>query len=571
MKQANEIKIAIIGAGPSGLFMYKKLVETGSKKISIHIYEKKEEAGAGMPYSIDGANDEHITNVSDNEIPLLINSVEEWMAEYNKKVQRKFDVDPKEFHEYKVFPRLLFGNYLSDQFKLIHAGAALKNMKTFLHTHCEVTDVSLNKNGVTIHTANEMEIFDIAIIAIGHNWLVKEEKYIPGYFNSPYPPSKLQLHVNYPVAIRGSSLTAFDAVRTLSRQNGYFTEGDSGMLHYTLNKESENFKLVMHSLDGLLPAIRIHLDDSQLAKDNVITEEEIIANKDLNDGFVSLDHLFRLNFIQPIMEKDPALYALIKDLSPEEFVQKIMDLRERMDPFVLFKAEYAEAERSIRQQHPIFWKEMLASLSFALNYPAKHLSAEDMMRLNEWLKPLISIVIAFVPQSTARELIALYDAGVLSMISVDRYSKVIPHKEGGVIYEYTGEDGEIRKDFYRMFIDCIGQPALSIDDFPFKGLVNQNALAPATLKFRERKNAEKLLEDRRKDIEEINGEYYLQVAGIKINDSFQVVDGNDASNQKLYIMATPYIGGYNPDYSGLDFCNEASGRIKNAILKSYPL
>jgi hypothetical protein len=26
-------------------------------------------------------------------------------------------------------------------------------------------------------------------------------------------------------------------------------------------------------------------------------------------------------------------------------------------------------------------------------------------------------------------------------------------------------------------------------------------------------------------------------------------------------MAVPYIGGYNPDYSGLDFCEEASEKI----------
>jgi hypothetical protein len=33
------------------------------------------------------------------------------------------------------------------------------------------------------------------------------------------------------------------------------------------------------------------------------------------------------------------------------------------------------------------------------------------------------------------------------------------------------------------------------------------------------------------------------------------------------MMAVPYIGGFNPDYSGLDFCEAASEVIIKSILK----
>ncbi|MDO7744991.1 MAG: hypothetical protein MUP99_14505, partial [Pedobacter sp.] len=59
----------------------------------------------------------------------------------------------------------------------------------------------------------------------------------------------------------------------------------------------------------------------------------------------------------------------------------------------------------------------------------------------------------------------------------------------------------------------------------------------------------------------------LRVPGITINDSFQAIDDYDALNERIYIMAVPYIGGYNPDYSGLDFCEAASA----AIIKSIEL
>ena len=62
------------------------------------------------------------------------------------------------------------------------------------------------------------------------------------------------------------------------------------------------------------------------------------------------------------------------------------------------------------------------------------------------------------------------------------------------------------------------------------------------------------------------GAYYLSVSGIAINDSFQVLDQYGAYSERIYIMAVPCIGGLNPDYSGLDFCEEAAKRIVKSLL-----
>ncbi|MFD2144096.1 hypothetical protein [Mucilaginibacter antarcticus] len=64
------------------------------------------------------------------------------------------------------------------------------------------------------------------------------------------------------------------------------------------------------------------------------------------------------------------------------------------------------------------------------------------------------------------------------------------------------------------------------------------------------------------------GNYYLRVPGIAINDSYQPVDKYGAFNERLYIMAVPYIGGFNPDYSGLDFCEAASKAIIKSLNKA---
>lgn len=569
-QEQSKKKLAIIGGGPAGLFIYKRLVESGNTDWDVHIYEKGDRLGAGMPYSTEGANDEHVTNVSDNELPHLVTSMEEWIETAPQDLQQRFQIHAGNFNEYKVVPRLLFGCYLSAQFSLLQAQAAAQGLVTKVFLHCTVTDLSPlpEKEKLAVLTPTGRQLYDAAVVCTGHNWPQKHEGKIPNYFDSPYPPAKLRKKWNQPVAIRGSSLTAFDALRTLSREAGQYERRDDGRLAYTLHPDCSGFRLVMHSLHGLLPAIRIHLDNANLSRDAGLSEEELRQNKEANEGFVSLDYLFERNFKEPFREKDPQFYEKIKDMRLEAFVDAMMDLRERLDPFTLFKAEYAEAAKSIRRQQPVHWKELLSVLSYTMNYPAKHLSAEDMLRLKKVLMPLISIVIAFVPQSSAQELIALHEAGVLDLVPVDRDSDVIPQEKGGALYRYTSEDGQVQEVYYPLFVDCIGQPQLSYEQVPFPALRNTGAISPARLRFRNAEKAAQLKEEGHAAIEQDSaGNYYLPVPGITINDQFQVLDQYGAYNPRLYMMAVPYIGGLNPDYSGLDFCEAASERIVAAILQ----
>jgi hypothetical protein len=243
-------------------------------------------------------------------------------------------------------------------------------------------------------------------------------------------------------------------------------------------------------------------------------------------------------------------------------VDDMMELRERLDPFQLMRAEYAEAEKSIKRKESVYWKEMLGVLSFAMNYPAKHLSAEDMQRLQKALLPLISIVIAYIPQSSTEELLALHDAGLLDIIPVGEDSKVEGQPGGGAIYHYDGQ-----AVFFNTYLDCVGQPHLTYKDFPFRSLLSSKAVSPARLKFRSAKAAVKAIRDGKEVDQDANGDYHLHVSGITINDNFQLIDQYGAYNERIYIMAVPYIGGYNPDYSGLDFCEEASAAIIKSIVK----
>ena len=564
-------RIGIIGGGPAALFMFKRLMEANNSNLVITIFERKDQLGAGMPYSHEGAGNEHLTNVSDNEIPELVTSIKEWLHHASPKVLKPFDMYPDKFNEYKVVPRLLFGQYLADQFKLLIKKAEKAGIQTHILYNTTILDIEDDPatKEVKVYSENGDPLsFDAVIICTGHNWPKKYEGKVPNWFDSPYPPSKIAQQINYPVAIKGSSLTAIDAVRTLARANGTFEQTADGTTTYQLNKDSEGFGLVMHSIGGLLPGIRFHLDDSQLAHGSMLTEDEVWKIKEANDGFIPLDYLFERNFKQPLQTEQPEFYEQVKDMKLEAFVDHVMELRERLDAFTLFKAEYAEAEKSIRRHQSVYWKEMLSALSYALNYPAKHLSAEDMLRHKKVLMPLISIIIAMVPQSSCRDLIALYDAGLLDLIAVDRNSSAEPSGEG-CLYTYTDEAGKEHQTRYRMFIDAIGQPPFRYEEFPFIGLRSGGTVSPAYLSFRSAEAGAKELENGNKDVgQDSQGNFHLNVPGININDHFQVLDKYGFNNDRIYIMAVPYIAGLNPDYSGLDFCEAASERIVKVLMNS---
>jgi len=571
-KQIEKLDIAILGGGPSGLFMFKRLVESCATHAVITIFEKEGCLGCGMPYSHNGAADEHITNVSGNEIPELVTPVADWIRTVSGDTLNKYHIDPSRFNEYKVLPRLLFGQYLNAQFKLLQKMAREKEIQTEILYNSPVEDVvDQPRDGkVQVISCGKAHTFDRVVICTGHLWPENHEGLVPGWFDSPYPPAKIAFKANHAIAVRGSSLTAIDAIRTLARHNGSFRRHEKGDLEFIANEDSPDFSVVMHSRNGLLPAVRFHLEDTHLGKDTLLSPEQIKTNREQNDGFLELDYVFEQNFKEAIRKQDPDFYERIRDLGMEEFVGLVMELREKIDPFELLKAEYREAEKSMKRRESVYWKEMLAVLSFTMNYPAKYFSAEDMIRLRQVLMPLISVVIAFVPQSSAETMLALHAAGRLRMVAVGDESEVIPGEKGGAVYRYTDESGTLQEKHYQTFVDCIGQPHLAYEDIPYKSLTVNQTFSKARLRFRDQQQAKAMMDAGHVQVAlQPDGKYYLEVPGIAINDFFQALDAYNAVNERIYVMAVPFIGGFNPDYSGLDFCEAASARIVGRLLNTH--
>lgn len=568
MNKLNSGTIAIVGGGPASLMLLKNIVESKARPKTIFIFEKNDRLGVGMPYGKFGSGKEHVANISANELPAFKISFEEYLLNNHTGKFPDFSVDGT-CNPYQVIPRLLLGDYLEYQFKYYIDVASNMGMEIIARTETCVNDIMKSERGPGFNLlVNEDEKFsaDRVMLCTGHHWPRKNEAVQPGWYDSPYPPSKFTSSSNFPIAIRGTSLTAVDALRTQSRLNGTYEHRSDGTLGYKLKKGSENFRIDLFSTGGFLPALRFHSEEDSYSNDWVMSLQEIYEYKNAHSGFVDLDHVFNINFKLPLQKKDPEFYSEIKDLGIEAFVQKMMSIRKELDSFKLFKAEYAEAEKSIKRRQSISWKEVLSAFSYSMNYPAKHFSAEDMLRLQKTLLPLISIIIASLPQSSYREIIALYDAGIIDLIQVDKKSYVEPHQDTGGIYNYISVDNKKEERHYQLFIDAIGQRPLELSDLPFESLKSDKLVSTAFVKFRNQEYASELLEKEEDKIyHDSDRNYYLQVHRLEINDYFQSLTSYGEIVENLFIMAVPFIGGLNPDYSGLDFCDTAGERILERI------
>ena len=203
-------------------------------------------------------------------------------------------------------PRLLFGYYLTAKFYLLQQIASDLSIKTIVRCNSNVLDNQYDAEStvVLVYTATEHFKFQDAAICIRHSWPSRFERKYKGYFDSPHPPTKLKIEINHTIVIKGASLTAIDAMRTLARQNGSFHADEQGNLNYSLKEQSPNFKIVMHSRGGLLSAVRFHLEDTHLSDNALLCANEIDIHKRENNGLISLDYLFQKDFRDVFLSKD---------------------------------------------------------------------------------------------------------------------------------------------------------------------------------------------------------------------------------------------------------------------------
>ncbi|WP_157504171.1 FAD/NAD(P)-binding protein [Flavobacterium profundi] len=561
--------IAIIGSGATSIYLLKHLLDKMSvlkkEMYSISIFEKNTILGMGMPYNPITTDLYNLSNISSEELPDLEVTFEDWLKKQSVTFLKKMEIEKDKISKSEVYNRLALGQYLQSQYQSI-----IQNIKDFgiqciEYPNTEIIDITYNNTTkfVSLHSTTQLYEFDKVIIATGHQW-EDDDQEKNGFYASPWPihkilPQQGTFH-NFTIGTLGASLSAFDVVSSLSRRHGKFVTDSKGNYTYQPYKGTDNFKMVMHAAHGWLPHLQYE-QEKPIREIYRHFDRKALYNALDEDGFLTLSSYFT-NFCVPALSKafqKDNLTQLSKkitnvDYTFKDFVTDMADKHEYDNPFEGMREEMKQASVSITKNKPIHWKEVIDDLMYALNFHAELLPAEDHIFFRKEIMPFLMNVIAAMPLPSAKILLALYDANKIEI--VPGYVNILENKDFTTI-EVTHKDTQTIH-LYQMFINCSGQRAISVDDYPFPTLVKEGYITPPQIPFKKDASAMELTsEEKEKIIKKGNTSLY-ELPGITINSSYCLVNANGDTIEAIQDISFAHSSGLRPYSYGLQACSATS-------------
>lgn len=575
--------LAIVGSGASAIYLLHHIAssigELSGVLKSITIFERTSLAGYGMPYHPETTDIYNMSNISSEEIPALPESFVDWLGRTDGGLLRAWNIDPAEVSPSEVYGRLPLGAYLHAQYQTLVGRIAAAGVPVRETTASNVVDIVPDEEGsrYRIETSKgERATFDSVVIATGHTWS-EEDDPLHGYYGSPWPISKILpqdgTHDCVTVGTLGASLSAFDVVSSLAHRHGEFRR-EGKRLTYHPSPGTEGFALVMHSLDGSLP----HLQFDQVEPLRVIyrhvDREGMLALRDAK-GFLRLSTYFdavcRPALIDAFTKDDQKLIAR-KLSSPtftlEDFVELMSERHDYDDAFAGMREEMKVARRSVENHQPIHWMEAIDDLLYTLNFHAELLPAEDHLVLKSVVMPFVMSVIAAMPLPSANMLLALREAGKLEIVAGRATVESAP-REGDVTVVKVEDGDTTREVSYGLFIDCSGQRALELDQYPFPSLVQTKKVRKARAPFLSDARYRELQEegDNPHLFEDSTGRF-LHTGGVDIDAAYRLIGASGDADPALYDLAFPHTSGVRPYSYGLQACNATAEIVVGAWLEA---
>jgi hypothetical protein len=572
MKQSEQ-SLAIIGSGPSCIYLLKQLLENldaGRGLFSgVVVFEKQKRLGMGMPYSPETTDRYNMSNISSEELPELMRAFADWLRDQDASRLGEWGIEPGQVREDEVYPRLALGAYFEAQFAELAEALESRGLPVYTHAPCKIVDVRDEKDGITLLEDSGREFrFGRVVIASGHCWPEDDEPE-RGYYASPWPIRKLlpvqEELFNFTIGTLGASLSAFDVLASLAQRHGTFS-GEGRDLAYHLHPEAEGFRVVMHSEDGLLPHLQFGQEEPLRKIHRHVSEKELLALRDAS-GFLRLDTYFD-RVCRPVLidafEKngkcDLAEFLRAPKVGFVEFAERMTETHDYTDAFEGMRHELKEAEASHEQNQPIHWKEKLDDLMYTLNYHAHLLPAEDHLTLQGQVLPFVMNVIAALPLSSAYALLALHNAGCLHLKPGRAKMEDAAPGEKTTKVTVTDPDDENRKDEceYRLFINCAGQKPLEMDEFPFASLRDAGRIRAARAPFQEPKAQKDVPEHKQEKLFREDDRWFYENGGIDVSTGYAVIGQDGRTSRRIYDIAFPHIAGERPYSYGLQACNDTA-------------
>tara|TARA_R100000027_G_C2247896_1_gene93677 strand:- start:598 stop:2412 length:1815 start_codon:yes stop_codon:yes gene_type:complete len=572
--------LGIIGSGPTAVFLLKHIADNleplKHSVDSITVIERSSRLGCGMPYNPETTDTYSLSNISSEEIPELPQSLYHWLHSQEDTTLATWGIQRSGINRSEIYPRLALGAYFQEQYQILRNRLIGGGLKFFDKPEREVIDIEdlPESDGVGVHLRNNSSLtFDSVIISTGHSWAT-EEKDEGNLFRSPWPISKLipkagEYH-NHTIGTLGASLSAFDVVASLAHRHGRFqTKGNR--LVYLPHPGTDGFKVAMHSKSGWLPHLQFEQTEPMREIYRHIDRDGLLQLIDKN-GFLTLstyfDRVCRPALVDALRRnglEDLADSVQRPDCRIEEFIEIMSEDHQYLDAFDGMREELVEAENLMREEKPLYWKEVIDDLIYTLNFHAELLPAEDHLFLNREILPFLLNIVAATPLPTGKLLLALHDAGKLELVAGKVSIAETPSRNGTILVTVGEEDGNKRSIEYAMFVDCSGQSKVEIEDFPFQTLVKQGAVRPARARILKMDDSVSGLADTGQDrILHEDGTVQLQTGGIDIDAAYRLIPKDGTPTSRIYDIAFPHALGVRPYSYGLQACDATAAILVNS-------
>ena len=544
-------RIAVIGAGPTGLYTLKGLVAS-KLPLSITIFEAEAEPGKGTPYHPDINDPAMLSNIPSIEFPPLTETLVEWLQRQDDQDLVRFGIARDAIDEREFYPRVVLGEYMRTQFLRIVAIARENGHHVDVLERHKVIDIALQPDDIRLKVidckgSHFDAIFDHVVMATGHNWPENTE-IAPGYFVSPWPAPALGHIGAARVGILGTSLSAIDALMTVATAQGTFCFDANGDLQYQPATGSDSFHATMMSRKGLLPEADFYCPLPYLTP-RVCTREAIDALI-ASGRHELLDDVFEL-FRQELVAADPEYAAKIGlfDLNVESFASAYYAERAESDPFAWAANNLAETEYNRERRHTPPWRYAILITHEVIARVVPHLDETDLERFHRFFKGIFIDNYATVPLMSIRRLLALHRVGKLDILKLGEDYEVSREglERGAAVL--VGDE----KHLFDAFIDATGQESLSATELPFPTLVAQGGVR----RSRTPKAGAILAEDGLMQTK--------RTGGIDVDDVYRPTLDQPLCN-RLYCAAISFLLHKQPFVQGITSACEIAETVANAIL-----
>lgn len=456
-----ELTFAIIGCGLTGTSTFchfiRKLREKNGQRnvrladIRIAVVETQDSFGPGFPFSEKFVMPCHVTNTCAEEMgiePVDPCDFKEWAESESERLASGYPGFPRA-NEFKAesctyYPRAVMGEYLRARFMESVEMARGLGCEVSLYPNCELLEAAERGERLNLRI-KELEgggIFfleaDRVLLATGH-WFNQSKD--ARYFSSPWPAQALLEHIplGASVAVLGSSLSAVDAVLTLTSE-GEFFRAPSGELGYRC--PSPPRKIVLCSRKGILPKVRGKMggyENRFLTQGNV---QRLLKNLGEEPVLEGLFRLLRLDLEAVYGHPIPWSEVMSPSLPPVENLER--DLK--------------KAEEGDGPQGELLWQTVLHQSFFMAREVYLHLPADEKSHFERQHSTLFFSYAAPMPPVVAEKLLALLKSGTVQISKLGEAYSLLKDAAGmGYEILFRGQQGETRRERYDYLVDARGQ------------------------------------------------------------------------------------------------------------------